>query len=142
MIYNRRLSAADINTAVSDARIDERVNSARVDALLSDNRIDGRVNSTRVNSLVSDTRIDQRVDAARVNDLIDRGFIKTGKVLISDNSETTLDLGAVVVGAVASFSELSDVETACGVTWSGTSITMRNSSGSQQNISYVAVVNL
>ena len=96
----------------------------------------------QINDAVSDNRIDQRVTSARVNELVDRGFIKTGRLLIAANSEASVDLGALVAGAVASFSELDDVETACGVTWSGSSITIRNSSGSQQYISYVAVVSV
>jgi hypothetical protein len=141
-MYTRRLTADDINNAVSDARIDQRMTSARVDSLLSNDRIDQRVTSARVDSLLSNTRIDQRVTSARVNELVDLGFIKTGVVLVSDNSEVSVNLGAPVIGVVASFAELDDVETACGATYSGNSITIRNSSGSQQNISYVALVNL
>ena len=141
-MYVRALTAEQINDAVSDNRIDQRVTSARVDALLSNARIDQRVTSARVDALLSNDRIDQRVTSARVNELVDRGFIKTGRLLIAANSEASVDLGALVAGAVASFSELDDVETACGVTWSGSSITIRNSSGSQQYISYVAVVSV
>ena len=159
-MYARRLTVSDINNAVSDeridqrvtsarvgsllsdARIDQRVTSARVDSLLSNTRIAQRVTSARVDSLVSNTRIDQRVTSARVNELVNLGFIKTGVVLVSDNSEVSVNLGAPVLGVVASFAELDDVETACGATYSGNSVTIRNSSGSQQNISYVALVNL
>ena len=141
-MYARRLTVSDINNAVSDERIDQRVTSARVGSLLSDARIDQRVTSARVDSLLSNTRIDQRVTSARVNELVNLGFIKTGVVLVSDNSEVSVNLGAPVLGVVASFAELDDVETACGATYSGNSVTIRNSSGSQQNISYVALVNL
>lgn len=141
-MYVRALTAEQINDAVSDDRIDQRVTSARVDELLSNARIDQRVTSARVDALLSNARIDQRVTSARVNELVDRGFIKTGRLLIAANSEASVDLGALVAGAVASFSEIDDVETACGVVWSGNSITIRNSSGSQQNVSYFAVVSV
>ncbi len=139
---DQRVTSARVDALLSDARIDQRVTSARVDALLSNARIDQRVTSARVDALLSNGRIDQRVTSARVNELVDRGFIKTGRLLIAANSEASVDLGATVSGAVASFNELGDVETACGVTWSGSSITIRNSSGSQQYISFVAVVSV
>ena len=139
---NDAVSAETVNGLVSEATVNGLVSEATVNGLVSTATVNGLVSTATVNSLVSAATVNSLVSAATVNGLIDRGFVKVGRVLVSANSEISLNLGATVSGAVASFNELDDVETACGVTWSGSSITIRNSSGSQQYISYVAVVSV
>ena len=97
------------------------------------------VSSERVNSLVDAATVNSLVDAATVNSLVS-SKVRAGVKWVNNNSESTVDLGSTVVGAVVAFNDLGNIETGCGVTWSGSVITIRNSSGDNLSISYVAVV--
>ncbi|WP_028294294.1 phage tail fiber repeat family protein [Oceanobacter kriegii] len=72
--------------------------------------------------------------------LNDKSTVLTGEVTIGANSESTIDLGRTVISVVPFFNSLGDIETGCGATWSGTTITIRNSSGGSHQLGFIAVV--
>ena len=101
--------------------------------------VNNLVSSARVNSLVTAETVNSLVTAETVNSLVTAETVVAGSKWVGSNSEATVNIGAVVIGATVAFNDLGNVETGCGVTWSGTSITIRNSSGKGLSIAYLAV---
>ena len=119
--------------------IRRRLTAKTVNELVSSERVNSLVDAATVNSLVDAATVNSLVDAATVNSLVS-SKVRAGVKWVNNNSESTVDLGSTVVGAVVAFNDLGNIETGCGVTWSGSVITIRNSSGDNLSISYVAVV--
>ena len=101
--------------------------------------IRSRLTKEDITNLLDQAAVNSLVDAATVNSLVSSN-VRAGVKWVSNNSESAVDLGSTVVGAVVAFNDLGNIETGCGVTWSGSVITIRNSSGDNLSISYVAVV--
>jgi hypothetical protein len=119
--------------------IRRRLTVPEVSGLLDQTTVNNLVTSARVNSLVTSARVNSLVTSERVDELL-TNKIKVGTIYINDNSSLPIDMGSTVAGAVVAFNDLGNIHTACGVTWSGSVITIRNSSGANQSISYMALV--
>lgn len=119
--------------------IRRRLTVPEVTALLDQAAINNLITSPTINNAVTAATVNGLLTSAGVNSKV-TNKMRVGSVLIPDNNQTTVNVGATVTGAVVCFNEPGNIETACGVTWSGSVLTIRNSSGSMQNISYVAVV--
>ena len=119
--------------------IRSRLTKEDITNLLDQAAVNSLVDAATVNSLVDAATVNSLVDAATVNSLVSNN-VRAGVKWVSNNSESSVNLGSTVVGAVVAFNDLGNIETGCGVTWSGSVITIRNSSGDNLSISYVAVV--
>lgn len=59
---------------------------------------------------------------------------------VAAESEVTVNLNKTILGATVSFHSVDDRDSACGCTWSGSVLTLRNSSGAATGLTYIAVV--
>lgn len=154
---NNLVTSATVNSLVTSATVNSKVTSSTVNNKLTEVAVNNLITGLTVNSLVTDTRVNELVSAIRVNELVTSDTVNgkitayrirqllsekvvTGSVNIADNSEKVVPFQSRVKGAVVAFNDLGNIHTACGVTWAGNDITIRNSSGSAQNIAYMALV--
>ncbi|MAK91678.1 MAG: hypothetical protein CMI13_10640 [Oleibacter sp.] len=64
----------------------------------------------------------------------------TGIALVASNSIDVVSFSSNILGAVVCFNSTDNLETACGCTWSGNTLSLRNSSGSATNLTYIVVL--